>query len=790
MSVIAKEGQGIGARILRKEDDRHMRGRGRFIADMKMAGLQEVAFVRSPLAHAMVRAVTKPSQAADKVFVRADLACVKPIRSVMRMPGFNPSEQHPLAHEKVRFVGEPVAMCVGETRARAEDIAETVDVALEELPAVVDALATRNSKTGPFVHDGWGSHLFLETSLDTGISEAAKAAAVTVRREYFLSRQVMNPMEGKAVLAYWDDPKGQLVVYSSTQVPHMIRTAIAGHLGIEQHVVRVVSPDVGGGFGYKCVLHTEELCVAWLAFQFRTPFRWVEDRREHMTSGANCREHAYSITAYTDEKGIILGLEAEITVDAGAYSVWPFTACLEGTMAGGHLPGPYAVKAYRARTFSVATNKPSIVPYRGVARTGICFAMELTIDAIARAVGREAWEVRRDNLVPKEAFPFTNPTGKVYDSGDYAQSLDMAVREIDVPSVRKRQAGTAKGSGRLIGVGFANYIEMTAHGTRAFAAAGLPFVPGAEPAAVRFTPDGGLELRVGVHSHGQGMETSLAQVAHEVLGVELSAIAVVLGDTDLTPFSTGTYASRSITMAGGAVVSACNALAERLRAIAAHLLQCTRDQVRLEGGRLRGPAGDIGVRDAARIWYLQPELLSPDLTLNSLEVTGMFRPKVDTGQFSYGTHGAVVAIDRETGALEILDYVVVDDCGTRVNPLIVEGQIYGGTAQGIGTALYEEMAFDANGQPLASTLADYLMPGAAEMPSIRLCHMEIPSPNTAYGIKGTGEGGAIPPPAAIFNAVNDALAGTGVEVNTTPLTPRRLFAAVRGSEQGAQETPH
>ena len=788
MNAASGQSQGIGARALRKEDDRLMRGRGLYIADIKMTGLQEVAFVRSSLAHAKIRSVVKPADAGERTFVRADLAQVKPIRSALRAQGFRESVQHPLAHEKVRFVGEPIAMCVGATRALAEDLAETVEVVLDELPPVVDAEQVRHAKVGPFVHDEWNSHLFLETRADTGLTAVAAMAPVKVRREYRLARQAMNPLEGKAVLAYWDDQKAQLVVYTSTQVPHLIRSAMAEHLGLEQRAVRVIAPDVGGGFGYKCVLHSEELCIAWLALRFRKPFRYVEDRREHLIAGANCREHVYTVTAYADNTGRILGLDAEITVDAGAYSVWPFTACLEATMAAGHLPGPYAIGAYRVRSFSVATNKPSIVPYRGVARTGICFAMELTIDAVARAVNREPWEVRRDNLVLESAMPFTNPTGKVYDSGDYRLSLETAVREIDVAAVRRRQREAQDPSGRLIGVGFANYIEMTAHGTRAFAAAGYPFVPGAEAAAVRFTPDGGLEVRVGVHSHGQGMETTLAQIANEVLGVDLRAVSVVLGDTELTPFSTGTYASRSITMAGGGVAAACEALARRLRAIAAHLMQCAANEVRLEHGRLIGPSGDMSVGDAARVWYQQPELLPVDLTLVSLEVTEMYRPRVDTGQFSYGTHGAVVSIDSDTGAVELLDYVIVDDCGTRVNPLIVEGQIYGGAAQGVGTALFEEMRFDANGQPLASTLADYLLPGAAEMPPIRMFHLETPSPNTAFGIKGVGEGGAIPPPAAIFNAVNDALAPSGVELNTTPLTPRRLFEALHRSPRAAQES--
>jgi len=563
----------------------------------------------------------------------------------------------------------------------------------------------------------------------------------------------------------------------------MIRAAIAEHLGLSQGRVRVIAPDVGGGFGYKCVLHPEELCVAWLALKFKQPFRWIEDRREHLISGANCREHHYVVTAYADERGGLLGIDTDITIDSGAYSVWPFTSCLESTMAGRQLPGPYAVSAYRARSFSVATNKPPIVPYRGVARTGICLAMELTIDAVARAVGREPCDVRRENLAPSTAMPFTSVTGSIYDSGDYRRCLDIARERVNLPAIRARQRQAAADT--LIGVGFANYIEMTAHGTALFAAAGYPFIPGHEQAAVRFTPDGGLEIRVGVHSHGQGMETSLAQIAHEVLGLPIADIAVVLGDTAMTPYSTGTYASRSITMAGGAVARACKTLKTRLTVIAAHLLQCTAADVTLREGVFYGSSGDIPVRDVAVTWYMHPQRLPSEATAGGLEVTAGFKPKVDSGQFSYGTHAAVVEIDLALGAVRIVDYVIVEDCGTMVNPMIVEGQTLGGAAQGIGTALLEEMRFDGNGQPLAATLADYLLPAATDMPHIAVHHLETPSPNTEYGIKGVGEGGAIPPPAAILNAVNDALRPRGVEINETPVTPHKILAALAQADARA-----
>ena len=773
--------EGIGASVLRKEDARLLRGRGCYVADMAMSGLHEVAFFRSPVAHGEIRSITKPAEFASSVFLRGDLAEVRSIQANLKLPGFKVSSYPPLAEGKVRFVGEPLAMCVAATRAEAEDIAEFIEAEIEERPAVVDALAAREDSTSR-VHDDWPDNIILKTEMDKGISVAAQNAAVTVRREYRMNRQVMNPLEGKAVLAHWDERSEQMVVYTSTQVPHMIRTALAEHLGLAQGRIRVVAPDVGGGFGYKCVLQPEELCVAWLAMKFRRPFRWVEDRREHLVSGANCREHFYAVTAYADPFGKILGIDAEITIDAGAYSVWPFTSCLEGTMAGRHLPGPYNLGAYRARTFSVATNKPPIVPYRGVARTGISFAMELTVDAVARAVGRDPWEVRRENLIAKDQMPFTTVTGNVYDSGDYQQSLDLALAEIDIAAVRRRQ-NDSNGSDKLVGVGFASYIEMTAHGTALFSAAGYPFTPGFEQAAVRFTPDGGLEVRVGVHSHGQGMETSLAQLAHEILGIPISDIAVVHGDTALTPFSTGTYASRSITMAGGAVVQACRKLKERLAIIAAHLLQCPVDEIELREGRFYGKSGDISVRDVATVWYMTPQRLPNGVDASGMEVTAGFKPKVDTGQYSYGTHGVVVEVDRNLGTVEILDYVIAEDCGRRVNPMIVEGQTIGGAAQGIGTALLEEMPFDQNGQPLASTLADYMLPSATEIPHIRMKYLENPSPNTEFGIKGVGEGGAIPPPAAIFNAVNDALRPLNAEVAETPLTPRRLLAAIADAEE-------
>jgi len=776
--------QGVGARLLRKEDERHLNGKGNFIGNMSMPGLNEVAFLRSPLAHAYITGVRVDHEAAGSVILREQMADARDIVADSTLPTYQCSAQPPLAHRKVRYVGEPVALAFAPSRAEAEDLTELIDVDYQELPVYVDtdsALAA----TSDLIHEEWRDNVFVTLSADKGFDELAAQAEVVVTRQIDLSRQCMLPMEGLAVLAYWDHQANQLVVYTSTQVPHLIRTGLAEFLGMDQEQLRVISPDVGGGFGYKCILQQEELCVAWLAKTYRRPFRYLEDRREHLIAGANTREHHYEMTAYADRRGRLLALDAKITINGGAYSVWPFTTGLETGQALGNLPGPYDFKGYRCTTRCVATNKPGFLPYRGVARTGVCFAMELTLDALAREVGRETWEVRLENLVGPEQMPYINVTNKHFDSGDYPASLRRALEMIDVDAVRERQR-RGEPDGRLIGLGVASYTEQSAHGTSVFAAWGTPVIPGFDQATVRMTPDGGLELRVGVHSHGQGMETTFAQIANEILGVDVERIRLVHGDTGRTPYSTGTYASRSLVMSGGAVSKACRQLLPRIQKIAAHLMGVAPEEIELAEGQARAGEKRIAIGQVANAWYLNPQLLPPDVDPAGLEVSVGYKPKVDTGSFSYASQAAVVAVDPATGAIEILDYVVVEDCGTMINPMVVEGQTIGGIAQGIGTALYEETPYDESGQPLASTLADYVMPGATEVPNIRFDHFETPSPHTEFGAKGMGEGGAIAPPAVLFGAVNDALRRFGVEVSRTPLTPHRLLEALESSAKGGE----
>jgi carbon-monoxide dehydrogenase large subunit len=767
---------GVGASVPRKEDERYLRGRGEFIADIRLAGMQDVFFLRSPVAHAKIRSIRKPAGAEAAVFTAADLAGVRAIVANSRLPGFKPSEQPVLAADKVRYVGEPIAACVAETRAAAEDLAAEVEVDFEELPAVVDMLAAR-APGSALLHEDWGDNVFLETVVDADLEPIRRSAAIRVKRRFRTARQCMSPIEGRGAVAVWDRRLEQLLIYTATQIPHIVRTGLADCLRLDHGQLRVVAPDVGGGFGYKGLLLAEEVCAAFLARKLGHPIRWIEDRREQLTANANCREHHYDITAYADAEGRLLAIDAEATVDAGAYSAYPFSACLEAAQVASILPGPYDFQAYRCRTWSAATNKPPILPYRGVARAGVCFVMEAMMDAIARAAKREPYEVRLRNLIPPEKMPFDNITKKHFDSGDYPECLRRAVKAIDLLAVRARQA-KGEPDGTRIGVGFAIFCEQAAHGTSVYAGWGIPMVPGFEQAEARLTPDGGLELRVGIQSHGQGLETTLAQVAHEVLGIGLDRIKVVHGDTAMTPYSTGTWGSRCMVMAGGAVATACRELGTRLASIGAHLLQTAPEQVSVRDGKVIGPNGSVEIAEIGKTWYLRPQDLPEGVAPGGLHVTAGYKAVRDSGTFSYAAHAAVVSVDLELGTVRILDYAVVEDGGVLVNPMIVDGQVFGGTAQGIGTALYEEMPYDAHGQPLASTLADYMLPGATEVPAIRVEHMETPSPYTTFGQKGIGEGGAIGPPAAIANAVNDALAPLGVELTELPITPKRILSAL------------
>ena len=752
-----------------------MRGRGQFVGDIRLPNMWDVAFLRSPYAHGRIQGLDIPEALKRQVFSAEDLKGVKAIRAVSGLPGFKVSEQPILAQDKVRHVGELVAMCVASSRAEAEDLVAQVGFRVEELRPVVDMEFGRTAQA-PLLHEHWPDNVFLETNIHVN-SSIFEQAKIRVTREICTSRQAQAPIEGRGVVAYWDNRLEQLTIYSSAQMPHIVRTGLSECLGLPHEQIRVIAPDVGGGFGYKGILLPEEVALGWLAMHLERPVRWLEDRREHLIASANCREHRYVITGYAAEDGQLLGVECEATVDSGAYSSYPFSACLEAAQVASILPGPYDFPGYSCKTHSVATNKCPILPYRGVARTGVCFALEIILDAIAREAGISVVDVRQKALVRPDQMPFDNITKKHFDSGDYPKALNLAVDAIHLAQVRERQK-RGEPDGRRVGFGVAVYCEQAAHGTSVYAGWGIPMVPGQEQAVARITPDGGLELRIGAHSHGQSLETTLAQVAHEILGVDVARIRLIHGDTGLTPYSTGTWGSRCMVMSGGAVASACEALITRLTHIGAWMLKEDLQNVSFSGGHVHGQTGSLAVEEIARTWYLRPQDLPADVHGGGLEVTEGYKPERDSGTFGYGVHAVVVAVCPQTGQVDILDYVIVEDGGKLINPMVVDGQIFGGTAQGIGTALYEEMAFDGSGQPLGSTFSDYLLPGPTEVPNLRVIHMETLSPYTRFGQKGIGESGAIAPPAAITNAINDALYELGAELLVSPVTPTRILQAI------------
>lgn len=773
--------KGIGAPIVRKEDARFLAGKGQYVGDLRVPDALEVAFVRSPLAHAALRAIEKPAGLEHLVYTMDDLAGVKPIVANSGLPGFQSSEQYPLARGKVRHVGEMVAMCVAPSRARAEDIASQVYVDYEDLAVVADMREAADGRTPELLHAGWGRNVFLETHVVKGEHVASPEGAVSVSRRLTTSRQCMAPLEGRGVLCWWDARLDQLVVASAAQMPHINRSGLAECLGLDEGRIRVMSPDVGGGFGYKGILLPEEICCAWLCMRLQRPIRWLEDRREHLSANANCREHGYDISVHVARDGRLLGIECDAIVDSGAYSSYPFSACLEAAQVGSILPGPYKMDWYDCRTRSAATNKPPILPYRGVARSGVCYALETMLDRAARELGIEPYVLRARSLVQASEMPYTNITNKVFDSGDYTRAMERAVAALDWQTWRARQRETA-GSKR-IGLGLAVFCEQGAHGTSVYQGWGIPMVPGFEQCSVRMTPDGVLEVQIGVHSHGQSMETTMAQVANTVLGIDPANVRVLHGDTATSPYSTGTWGSRSAVMAGGAVGTACEQLGRRIKTIAAGLLDAPADTLVLAEGRVQTPDGarSMDLADVAYTWYRAPQKLPADVDPGGLGLTAGYRMEPDHGTFSYACHACAVEVDTATGQATLLRYAICEDGGVLLNPMVVEGQLLGGLAQGIGTALYEEMPFDAEAQPLATTLADYILPGAGEMPPLALDHMETPSPYSKFGQKGIGEGGAIAPPAAIVNAINDALAPLGAEITTIPASPERVLRALRAA---------
>ncbi len=758
----------IGASLPRREDRRHLLGQGVFAADLSAPGMLELAFLRSPVAHGRIKALRRPGSA--PVFAAGEIGPITLLPAGPDMPSFRQAPYPPLAEDVVRFVGQPIAACLAANRFAAEDLVAQCEAEIETLPALPDVAAAL-APSAVALHPGWADNRYASGHVKAG-DVAALDAPLKIRRRLSLGRQSAAPMEPRAMLAVPDRRTGELVLHISSQGPHTLRHALARMLGIPEARLRVVAPDVGGGFGAKNRLMPEEVVACALALRLDRPIRWVEDRREHLMAGAQAREHLYDLTLHATRDGIALGLEGDLWVDAGAYALWPTGAFAEAGMAARNLGGPYRIAHLDLHHHTVATTKPPMGPYRGVGRTGACFAIERLLDALADETGLSRVEIRRRNLITQQELPRVTASGLALDTGDYRAALDAVEAMLDREAIAARRA-----AGERIGVGIALYTEQSGHGTAEWAGRRNRVVPGHEAATLRMHPDGSLTLLTAIQSHGQGLETSLAQIVAEELGVHPDVVEVRHGDTGLSPFGFGTFASRSLVFAGGAAERAAQALAGKLRRIAAQLLQTEASEVVLrDGAACAGPAS-VPLADIAHAALLRQERL-PAGEPPGLEAHVTYSPPEEGGVFSYAAHAAVVRVDAETGAVQLLDYCVAEDCGTMINPMIVDGQVKGGVVQGIGTALTEELRFDAEAQPLSTTFADYHLPEAAFLPEIRVTHLVTPAHSTVHGAKGVGEGGAIAPPAAIAAAVEEALADFGARIDATPVSPRRVLAAI------------
>ena len=764
----------VGRAIRRLEDPALITGQGHFTADVPAA--HWIRFVRSPVAAGKLTNIGFPNGA--MVITAADLKGVKKITPMLHKFSYKPVGQPPLAEGVVRFTGEPVAAVVAATPAEAEDISEQVELAIDETTAVSDARAALN-KGAPQIHAEVPGNVILEGKVKTPGFDAARDGAHTiVKVEARSRRQNATPLEPRGGHASYDASSGRVTLTCTTQMPHLTRTAICDVLGFPESDLRVIAPDVGGGFGQKMSLASEYVVLVWLARRLKSSVGWTEDRRENLIAGFHSRDQYITLEGAFDKNAKLIALKADIVANVGAYSCFPTTCGVEPLMAMAEMPGPYDVQQYQCLARGVVTNTCTMAPYRGVSRPVITFTIERLMDKAARAFGIDPVDIRRRNLIDK--FPYKSAMGLEYDEATYKETLEMAVKAIDVPAFRKRQK-EARAKGRYLGIGFATFSERTGYGSSAFAARGMEITPGWETVIVTVDPSGFVEARIGSSPHGQGLRTTLAQIIADELGITPEMIKVVHGDTDRAPYGWGTFASRSLVISGGATLIAAQKVRAKLIKIASHLLEAAPDDIVLADGvaKVAGTDRAIPIAKLAREAYTQTYRFKGEIEPGLTE-TGHYDPP---GTFSNACHVAIVDLDVETGHVKVEKFLVAEDAGRIINPMIAEGQVHGGIAQGIGNALLEEIIYDENGAILTATLADYLPPTAHEIPEIELHHIETPSQNSLTRAKGLGEGGTIGAPAAVINAINDALSPFGVEIDEMPATPQRIRAALRNAQK-------
>ena len=778
---VSSFGKMLGAQVRRVEDPRVLLGKTQYVDDLILPDMLAVAFVRSPYAHAKITnidiqaAQAKPGVAC--VLTGQDvLETIKPLRvefDTQKVPFHKSCNWHVLTPDKARFVGDLVAAVVATDRYTAEDAADLVEVDYEPLEAVAD-MESALLADAPLVHEEWGDNVMERFEAQVGeVGKAFQEADCVVSERFVTGRHMASPMETRGCVARFDVATEALTVWSSTQVPHTLRASLATLLDLAEHRIRVISPDVGGGFGLKAHPFPEEVVVTYLTKTLRKPVKWIEDRREHLSASLQAKHQIVNAELALKNDGTVLGLKARFLSDAGGYSSYPWSSAFEPKHAAGTITGPYKIPAYSFETCTVATNKASIGVYRGVGIPVAALTMERLLDMGAHKLGLDPADIRLRNMIPQDEHPYMTLLGTEIESGSHQASLQQALDILGYGDFRAEQQ-QARENGRYLGVGIGSYVEGTAHNSAVFDSFGVK-IGGYEAATLRIDESGKVTVFVGTHSHGQGHHTVYAQLIADTLGVALEDVAVVQGDTQATPRGWGTWASRSAVTGGGAVTSAAQKLRDKLLRIAARLTEVPADDLELAQGAVQRKTGGVrllSIPDLAHRIIAQPTGLPPDEE-PGLDASVAYEPPPIT--HSNATHVATVAVDIETGQVQLLRYIVVEDCGTIINPTIVNGQIQGGVAQGIGSALYEHALYDDAGQFLTGTFMDYLIPTAADVPQVEIGHIETPSPYTLNGIKGMGEGGAIAPPAAIANAVADALSPFGVRVNEVPLTPERVL---------------
>jgi carbon-monoxide dehydrogenase large subunit len=774
----------IGARVKRGDDPRLLTGRGRYVDDVTLPRMVHAAFVRSLHAHArLVRVDLDRARRAPGVvglLTGDDTAKLcKPYRGVLlHYKGMKTGAMVPLAVDRVRYVGEPIVAIAAETRAAADDAAALIGVEYEPLSAVLSPDAAL-AAGAPLIHPELDDNVLYETRLTAGDVERAFAAGGRVwERTFTTGRHTGVPLEPRSLLADYEPATRALTVWISTQVPHMMQAVLADLFGLREQRVRVIAPDVGGSFGIKIHVYQDDMAACALALTLGRPVKFVASRRESFLSDIHAREQTIRIEVAADGHGVLTAMRASITAAVGPYSAYPRSSVVEGGQVLRLLPGPYRVRNYDAALRVVAQNKVVTSQYRAVGHPIATAVTESMVDLVARDLGLDPAEARRRNLVNPEDLPYTSAAGNVFDSGSYQAALARLLEAADYDRLRREQKA-ARAGGRHVGIGLACFVELTGPGAQFYGVGGAP-ISGQEGTTVRLEPGGAVTALVGVTNQGQGTHTALAQIIADELDVPLDDVAVFSGDTAVVPYGGGTWASRGMPIGGSATLLAARALGERIRTVAAALLEAHAADIELGGGRavVRGsPERGLSYAELARAAHFRSNELRG--VEPSLEATVHYtNPGAWT--FTNGAHLAVVEIDVETGQVRVLRYVAVDDCGRIVNPALVEGQIAGGIAQGLGGVLKEHCVYDDAGQLLSATLMDYAVPTFADVPPIETHHIETPAPGIAGGFKGAGEAGATGAPAAILNAVNDALAPLGVMLTEQPITPERVVRAIRG----------